>query len=39
MRRIELLVNGRRITEWSSWEEAEIMVNRSDERVSIMRVS
>jgi len=35
MRRIELLVNGRRITEWSSWEEAEIMVNRSDERVSI----
>jgi len=35
MRPIELIVQGRRITEWSRWEEAEITVSRSDERISI----
>jgi hypothetical protein len=35
MRPIDLIVQGRRVTEWSKWEEAEIIVNRSDERISI----
>ena len=35
MRPIELIVQGRRVTEWSRWEEAEITVSRSDDRVSI----
>jgi hypothetical protein len=35
MRPIELVVQGRRITEWSRWEEAEITVSRSDDRISI----
>jgi len=35
MRPIELIVQGRRVTEWSRWEEAEITVSRSDERISI----
>jgi len=35
MRPIELIVQGRRVTEWSRWEEAEITVSRTDERISI----
>ena len=35
MRPIELIVQGRRVTEWSRWEEAEIVVSRADDRVSI----
>jgi len=35
MRRIELVVQGRPVAEWSRWEEAEITIARSDERVSI----
>jgi len=35
MRRIELIVNGRQVGEWSRWEEAEIVVSRSDERLSV----
>ncbi len=35
MRPLELIVLGRRITEWSRWEEAEINVSRTDERISI----
>ena len=35
MRPIELIVQGRRVTEWSRWEEAEITVSRSNDRVSI----
>ena len=35
MRQIELIVQGRRVTEWSKWDEAEITVSRSDDRVSI----
>jgi hypothetical protein len=35
MRPLELIVQGRRVTEWSRWEEAEISINRTDERISI----
>jgi hypothetical protein len=35
MRPIELVVQGRRVTEWSRWEETEITVSRSDDRISI----
>jgi len=35
MIRIELVVQGRPVAEWSRWEEAEITIARSDERVSI----
>jgi hypothetical protein len=35
MRRIELVVQGRPVAEWSRWEEAEIVIARSDERVSV----
>jgi hypothetical protein len=35
MRRIELIVQGRPVTEWSRWTEAEITIARTDERFSI----
>jgi hypothetical protein len=35
MRVLELIVQGQRITEWSRWEEAEITINRSEDRLSI----
>ena len=35
MRSIELIVQGRPVTEWSKWTEAELTIARTDERFSI----
>ncbi len=35
MRPLELIVQGRRLTEWSRWEEAEINISRTEEKISI----
>jgi hypothetical protein len=35
MRSIELIVQGRHVTEWSRWTEAELTIARTDERFSI----
>ncbi len=35
MRPIELIVQGRRLTEWSRWEEAEINISRTEGKISV----
>jgi hypothetical protein len=35
MRRVELIVQGRPVTEWSQWEEAEVTITRTDERFAV----